>query len=206
MSSGLEIYLLDVTATQALVGSRNDQLLTVIRENYRADLDRDDDYHRRALAKGAPTADEALQAVLFGGPFSADREHAFQYGYAYHRLCSLTGAFLDNSSFMPHRGDWLHVVDAGLRKLGITAVSTSDFEDTDLPAPLPWCYTPMSGTWTHEQCLRALEQFEATKQAVDASGQAPPLEPEVVDAVFQCIGWLRHAATRPGSGIIGFKF
>ncbi|WP_370417109.1 hypothetical protein AB8O64_00465 [Streptomyces sp. QH1-20] len=46
-----------------------------------------------------------------------------------------------------------------------------------------------------------MAQFEATKKA----GHAPPLEPEVVEAVMQCIQWMRHAESRPGFGIIGFS-
>lgn len=75
---------------------------------------RDDDYFSHEIANGAPTTYEALRAVVYGGPFSDNKEHAFQYGYAYKRLCSLTGSFLDNSRFTPHRGSWLSVVDEGV--------------------------------------------------------------------------------------------
>ncbi|GHE31289.1 hypothetical protein GCM10017771_47620 [Streptomyces capitiformicae] len=193
------MYLLDVAATRALVASRDEQLLDVIRSKFGDDLARDDDWFKSEIEDGAPTAYEALRAVVHGGPFS-EEEHAFQYGYAYKRLCSLTGSFLDNSSFTPHRGDWLSVVDEGLTALGITAVSVEEFGYSDLPAPLPRTYMPGCGQWTHEQCLRALEQFEATK----AKGQPPALEPEVVEAVMECIGWLRHAESRSGFGVIGF--
>jgi len=201
MSSSLSVHLLDVTATRALVGSRDDQLLAVIREKFGDDLARDDDYFRHSIEGGAPTAYEALHSVVHGGPFSDDEEHAFQYGYAYERLCSLTGSFLANDCFTPHRGDWLSVVDQGLTALGITAVSVEAFGHAGLPDPLPWTYTPGCGEWTPDQCAQALEQFEVTKRA----GHAPPLEPEVVEAVMQCLGWMRHAEARPGFGIIGFR-
>ncbi|MEV5729981.1 MULTISPECIES: DUF7691 family protein [Streptomyces] len=205
MSSSLSVYLLDVAATRALVGSRDDQLLEVIRDNFADDLARDDDYFSHAIAQGAPTAYEALHAVVHGGPFSEEEGHAFQYGYAYKRLCSLTGSFLDNDCFTPHRGDWLSVVDQGLKALGITAVSVEEFGYGGLPAPLPYTFTPGCGEWTPQQTAQALDQFEATKRAVDESGQAPPLEPEVVEAVMQCLGWMRHAVARPGFGVIGFR-
>ncbi|MFE9558748.1 hypothetical protein ACFYOD_35455 [Streptomyces sp. NPDC006703] len=205
MSSGLSVYLLDVAATRALVGSRDEQLLEVIRTNFADDLARADDYFSDAIERGAPTAYEALEAVVRGGPFSEDQEVAFQYGYAYERLCELTGSFLDNSSFTPHRGDWLSVVDRGLRALGVTAVSVESFGYSDLPDPLPYTYTPGCGEWTPTSIAQALEQFESAKQAIDASGQAPPLEPEVVEAVMQCVGWMNHAAARPGFGVIGFR-
>ncbi|MEV6048694.1 DUF7691 family protein [Streptomyces xanthochromogenes] len=205
MSSSLSVYLLDVAATRALVGSRDEQLLTLIRDESADDLVRDDDYFQDEIAQGAPTSYEALQAVVHGGPFSKDSEHAFQYGYAYMRLCELTGSFLDNDSFTPHRGDWLSTVDQGLKALGITAVSVESFSDGDLPGPLPYTVTPGCGEWTSDQIARALEQFETTRQAVDAAGQAPPLDDEVVEAVTQCLGWMRYAAARPGLGVIGFR-
>jgi len=99
MSSGLSVYLLDVAATRAWVGSRNDELLEAIRAEFRDDIARDDDYHSYAIGQGAPTPDEALRALIHGGPFSQNQDHAFQYGYAYRRLCSLTGRFLPNEPF-----------------------------------------------------------------------------------------------------------
>lgn len=194
------MYLLDVAATRALVGSGDDQLLQVVRDNFGDELARDDDYFRYQIERGAPTAYEALRAVVHGGPFSEDKEHAFQYGYAYRRLCELTGSFLPNDCFMPFRGDWLSMVDEGLAALRVTAVSVESFSYSDLPDPLPYTYIPGCGEWTPGQIARALEQFEATK----AAGHAPPLEPEVVEAVMQCLDWMRHAESRPGFGVIGF--
>ncbi|MFI8965878.1 hypothetical protein ACIGO8_27630 [Streptomyces sp. NPDC053493] len=202
MSSSLSVYLLDPKATRALAGSGDEQLLEVIRDRFGDDLARDDDWFSSQIKDGAPTAYEALRAVVHGGPFDASEQHAFQYGYAYKRLCALTGGFLDNSSFSPFRGDWLEVVDEGLTALRITAVSVAEFGYSGgMPAGIPRAYDlPYCGEWTHEQCLAALEQFEQTKR----DGHAPPLEPEVVDAVMDVIGWLRHAEARPGFGVIGF--
>ncbi|MFJ3905573.1 hypothetical protein [Streptomyces sp. NPDC090025] len=201
MSSSLSVYLIDPKAARALVGSGDQSLLDVVRENFAADLASDDDWFSAEIEDGAPTAFEALTAVVRGGPFEAARHHSFPYGYAYKRLCSLTGSFLDNSAFSPFRGDWLEVVDEGLTALRITAVSVAEFGyGGGLPQPIPRDDLPRCGEWTHEQCLAALEQFERTKEA----GHAPPLDPEVVAAVRDVTGWLRHAAARPGFGVIGF--
>ncbi|MEU5402217.1 hypothetical protein ABZ348_23310 [Streptomyces sp. NPDC005963] len=206
MSSSLSVYLLDVAATRALVGSCDEQLLETVRRSFGDDLARDDDYFSSEIEQGAPTAYEALRAVVHGGPFSDDKNHAFQYGYAYRRLCELTGSFLDNSSFTPHRGDWLSTVDQGLAALGVTAVSVEEFSyGSGLPTPVPRAYTPGCGEWTPDRIAEALGQFDATKRAVDASGQAPPLEPEVVDAVMMCFAWMRRAQARSGFGVIGFR-
>lgn len=205
MSSSLSVYLLDVAATRALVGSRDDQLLGLIWNNFGDELARDDEYFGDVIERGAPTAYEAVRAVVDGGPFSHNEDHAFQYGYAYERLCSLTGSFLDNDCFAPHRGDWLSVVDGGLTALGVTAVSVEDFSSSGLPAPLPYTFTPGCGEWTPDHIAKAVRQFEAAQRAADESGQAPPLEKEVMEAVTQCLGWMRHAVARPGSGVIGFR-
>lgn len=205
MSSSLSVYLLDVAATHALIGCRDDDFLTAVRGGFEEDLVRDDDYHRHEIERGAPTADEALRAVVFGGPFSEDRDHAFQYGYAYRRLCELNGSFLPNDCFTPHSGDWLSVVDQGLKALGVTAVSVEAFSHGTPPAPLPYAYTPGCGEWAPDAIAEALRQFEAAQRAVDASGHAPTLEPEVVEAVMQCLDWMRRAQARPGFGLIGFR-
>ncbi|WP_246203796.1 DUF7691 family protein [Streptomyces tailanensis] len=63
MSSSLSVYLLDVAATRALVGSRDEQLLDVIRSKFGDDLARDDDWFKSEIEDGAPTAYEALRAV-----------------------------------------------------------------------------------------------------------------------------------------------
>ena len=201
MSSSLSVYLIDPTAARALVGSGDEQLLEIIRERFADQLAHDDDWFADAIADGAPSAYEALRAVVHGGPFDAPKHLVFPYGYAYKRLCSLTGSFLDNSSFSPFRGDWLEVVDEGLKALRITAVSVAEFGyGGGIPREIPTYDLPRSGEWTHAQCREALEQFERTK----AAGHAPPLDPEVVEAVMDVTGWLRHAASRPGFGVVGF--
>ncbi|MEU9123639.1 hypothetical protein AB0C96_27845 [Streptomyces sp. NPDC048506] len=199
MSSSLSVYMLDPKATRSLVGSRDEQLLQAIRDNFGDDLESDDSWFSSEIANGAPTSYEALHAVVHGGPFR-EGQYAFQYGYAYKRLCSLTGSFLDNSSFCPFRGDWLEAVDEGLRALRITAISVAEFGYYNgIPASIPHYDLPRCGEWTHEQCLEAHEQFEQTEKDT-----APQLEPAVVEAVRDVAGWLRHAAARPGFGIVGF--
>ncbi|MER5555677.1 hypothetical protein ABT001_29065 [Streptomyces sp. NPDC002793] len=206
MSSSLSVYLLDVARTRALIGSGDDQLLEVMRAEFGDDMARDDDYHRSSIETGAPTSDEALRAVIHGGPFDDDQNHAFQYGYAYKRLCSLTGRFLPNDCFTPHRGDWLSVVDQGLAAVGITAVSVDAFSDGPLPAPLPYTgYTPGCDEWTPDRIAQALRQFGDARRAAEESGQTPQPEPHVKEAVEQCLDWMRYAVARPGHGVIGFR-
>ncbi|MEV7214440.1 hypothetical protein AB0O31_15265 [Kitasatospora cineracea] len=202
MSSSLHVFLLDPAATRGLVGSGDERLLRLVHDRYGAELAADDDYFSFEIGRGAPSAAEALRAVVNGGPYSQDGQHAFQYVCAYQRLCWTTGRFLDNSSFSPFRGAWLDAVDEGLRALRITEVSVAEFGyNRGLPAGLPRSLDhPACGEWTHERCLAALEQFERTEH----DGHAPPLEPDVATAVSDVIAWLRQVAGRPGFGVIGF--
>ena len=203
MSYGLNVYLLDLDATHALIGSGDEQLLQVIRTRFADELAHADEYFRDEIENdGAPTAYEALRAVVHGGPYSESEEHASYYTYAYERLCSLTGSRLNNRPFSPYRGSWLSRVDDGLAAMRITAVSLESFEWSSALPGLPETETVRCGEWTPKQIARALEQFEATK----AAGHAPPLEPEVVEAIQGCIGWLRTAEQHPGFGIVGFVY
>ncbi|WP_406859233.1 hypothetical protein ABZO31_02680 [Streptomyces sp. HUAS MG47] len=201
MSSSLSVYLLDTEATRAFVGSGNEELLKAIRAEFGAEMAADDSWFSSEIADGAPTAYEALRTVVRGGPYPEERRYAFQYGYAYKRLCAMTGQFLDNSSFSPFRGDWLELVDEGLRALRVTAVSVAELGYYGgFPKGVPVYDLPRCGEWTQAQCLEALEQVEATMR----DGRAPALEPEIRAAVTDVIGWLRRAQARPGSGVVGF--
>jgi hypothetical protein len=64
---------------------------------------------------------------------------------------------------------------------------------------------PGYGEWAPDRIAEALRQLESSKRAAGASGQAPPLEPYVVEAVTQCVDWMRRAQARPGFGVIGFR-
>ncbi|MFJ5806261.1 hypothetical protein [Streptomyces sp. NPDC093093] len=209
MSSSLTVFQLDPEFTRAFVGSRDDEVIQAIHGEFGDEMARDDDGFSSAIASGAPTSAEALHALVYGGPFSESTQHAFQYGYAYKRLCTLTGSRLDNSWFCPFRGDWLEVVDEGLRALRITAISLAEFgRYRGFPSILPSYDLPRCGEWTHDQCVEALAQFEETRQ----EGHAQPLDPAVLDAVTEVVGWLRRAESarlrpaqaRPGSAIVGF--
>ncbi|MQS16323.1 hypothetical protein F7Q99_29940 [Streptomyces kaniharaensis] len=199
MSSGLSVYWVDPTEMRALVGSGNEPLLQAVRYSCEPHLAADDDYFSRQISEGAPTSLAALEAVMRGGPFSTDPHHAFQYGYAYRRLCERLGETLDNSEFMPFRGGWLETVDEGLRAVGVTAVSVAEFGGHGgMPSVIPTHDLPRSGEWSHERCLAALEEYEKGQGADQA------LAPEIVAAIAIVVGWLRDAASRAGFGVVGF--
>lgn len=197
MSSHLNVYLLDTAATRALVGSGDDRLLEVIRERFGGRLSAADTQFDHLIRTGAPTAYEALKAVVHGGPFG---EYAFQYRLAYERLCELTGYIGKADKFSHFRGDWLEQVDTGLRKLEVTAVSLFSFTMPQVPVPVAQTPELGYGEWSADQIAQALKQYEAASR----TGAEQPLDSEVGEAVAECLDWLRFAASKPWLGIAGF--
>ncbi|MEU3574562.1 hypothetical protein AB0E96_40080 [Kitasatospora sp. NPDC036755] len=200
MSSFLCAYLVDPAELRVRVCSGDDGAVDEALAYFGPSLDRSDEHFADEIAQGAPTALEALRAVVHGGPFSEDEDHSFQYGYAYRRLCWLVGRPLEVDSFGPFRGNWLEVVDDGLKAYGITAVSVADFQYGGLPAELPSCDVPSCGTWSAEDCRRALEQFARAER----EGRTPAPEREVAEAVAEVVGWLRLAERWKDADIVGF--
>ncbi|MEV7187045.1 hypothetical protein [Kitasatospora sp. NPDC093102] len=201
MSSFLRAYLVDPAELRARVGSGNEGAVDEALAYFGPSLDRSDEHFADEIAQGAPTALEALRAVVHGGPFSDSEDHAFQYAFAYRRLCWLVGQPLEVDSFGPFRGNWLEVVDEGLKAYGITAVSVADFQHGGgLPAELPHCDVPSCSTWPSEDCRKALDRFEQAKRA----GRTPAPEREVAEAVAEIVRWLRLAQHRKGADIVGF--
>ncbi|WP_316525390.1 DUF7691 family protein [Kitasatospora brasiliensis] len=200
MSSFLSAYLVDPAELRARVGSGNDGAVDEALAYFGPSLDRSDEHFTDEIAQGAPTAREALRAVVHGGPYSEDEDHAFQYGYAYRRLCWLVGQPLEVDSFGPFRGNWLDVVDEGLKAYGITAVSVAEFQYAGLPGNLPSCDVPSCGTWSAADCREALEQFEQAER----EGRTPVPEREVAEAVAEVVGWLRLAQRWKDGDIVGF--
>jgi hypothetical protein len=77
MSSSLTVFLLDPEVARGFVGSRDDDLMEAVRGHFGRDMASDDDWFSSEIADGAPTAAEALRAVVHGGPFDENRQHAF---------------------------------------------------------------------------------------------------------------------------------
>lgn len=200
MSRFLHPYLLMTDKVRALVGCGKEDLLDRVRAYHAGSLAAADDEFSHAIEEGAPTAAEALRALVHGGPYES-QEYSYQYAHAFEHLCSFSGEFLPNRSFAPFRGSWLDEVDKALEASGITAVSVSDFQyGSALPAGVPSTYEISCGEWSAEQCRKALEQYEQAER----EGRAPALDRYEAEAVAEVVSWLRHAAADPGPGIIGF--
>ncbi|KJS61625.1 hypothetical protein [Streptomyces rubellomurinus] len=200
MSSFLTVYLTDVEGKHELVGCADEEVVAEVADYFDAGLARADAESADEIANGAPTAREALRAVVFGGPY--DEEYGHQYRSAYRRLCAIDATDLDNRSFGPFRGRWLDVVDEGLRAHGITAVSLEDFfYGSGFPAGLPYSPDLSCGEWSPARCREALRQFESAERE---GRPAPALDRAVSEAVQEVLGWLRLAREVDTYGVIGF--
>ncbi|MFF2373210.1 hypothetical protein ACFVUW_02350 [Streptomyces xiamenensis] len=198
MSYALSLYLVDPVLVRGIVGGGDEKQRRMMGGRFKRELAQDDEWFADRIAEGAPTAYEALRAVIDGGPF--EKAHAFQYAYAYRRICAFHGKPLDNNSFSPFRYGWLSRVDEGLARLGVTAVEVSSFTYHDFPAPLPRPDdVPGHGVWSAADCSRALTQWESTTPE-----QRSALDGEVLEAVESIAEWLRRAAAKPGAGVMGF--
>jgi hypothetical protein len=197
MSSHLYTYLLDLPKIRALVGSGDEQLLEVIRQHFGDRMATADEQFDYLIEAGAPTAYEALRAVINGGPFG---HHAFQYRLAYQRLCELTGFDLSANVFSHFRGDWLDEVDKGLASLNVTAISLFYFTLPQVPVPVEQSPEVGYGEWSPDQIAQALHQFRTSV----SDGTARQGDPEVTAAVAECLSWMHVAESKPGLGIAGF--
>ena len=201
MGFALTLYVTPLDRVHAAVGSRDDKLRRMISGRFKDDMARTDRFLSSAIeAVGAPSMHDALRAVIEGGPF--ERAHAFQYYYAYERICRHFGKYLNNNDFSPFRGDWLAQVDAGFAALGVDMVEVSAFMHGAPPAPLPRPDDLLGyGEWTQSRCRQALAQYDAS--AAEARSQLPP---RVRDAIESCVGWMRAARAEASLGVVGFFF
>ncbi|MCX4719199.1 hypothetical protein OG818_26025 [Streptomyces virginiae] len=84
MSTALSLYLLETERTRGWVASGDKGFLKAVRSEYAAELVEDDTWFGDQIAAGAPTASEALEAVVNGGlravNVTAVSVADFQYG------------------------------------------------------------------------------------------------------------------------------
>lgn len=196
MSSFLSTYIQNIAAIRAIVGSGDSRLLETMREKCASDMAFDDEELDFLIDEGAPTAYEALQAVVHGGPYG---KHASQYLRAYQRLCVAHGVSLNCNDFAYLSGGWLNEVDNALKSMNVTAVSLFSFTDAQIPVPVEQSPVLGYGEWSADEIALALAQYEAAV----ASGLTAR-DPDVAHSVEQCVDWMRSAAKIPGYGIIGF--
>ncbi|NUQ95476.1 MAG: hypothetical protein HOY79_02550 [Streptomyces sp.] len=201
MSTSLRVVPLYPKQARELIGSRDEELLVAVKKWLRDELPRADDWFEDEIRQGAPTAEQAMRIVLQGGPFI--EEYAFQYGYAYERLCRYTGGggLTSTDSFSSMHYGWLKQVDEGMGRLGINAVSVEQLAQGTLPDPLPFADMPRYGEWSHEACTKGVAQWDAS-----TSEQRAALDPEVREAVGECVLWMQIGRANPGKVIAGFYF
>lgn len=197
MSFALTTYVVDLDVLHASVASQDDKLRRMIGGRFSQHLDFYDSQFDHVTDEGGPSIRDAIRAVIEGGPF--DEQYGFMYGYAYKWICEFHGRFLDNSHFSPMKAGWLETVDEGLKELGVTAVSVTGLSYGSPPAPIPSSGNESGGgEWSHEECQKALEQWEAATDEAKSG-----LDPYVLEAAQSAMEWCRIAAT-VGRGVAGF--
>ncbi|WP_227996177.1 DUF7691 family protein [Nocardia australiensis] len=191
----LNLYLVDLDAVDAMVGSGDQSHIDRIAGECAEELAASDGSCADRIAAGAPTAAEALATVIEGGPF--EHRYANDYLDAYESICSVIGVDLD-TVWGPFEFDWPARVDKGLTALGIR-VGVRMFAGTRLPGGLPDSNHAGFGSWTEQDCLDALQQWEATRPE-----QRAELDPDVLEGIEDCVAWMREVKRFPGARIAGF--
>ncbi|MFI6575358.1 hypothetical protein ACIBFB_06120 [Nocardiopsis sp. NPDC050513] len=196
MSYSLSVYVVDLDVLRGSAGSGDTRLRRMIGGRFKRHLASFDDQFDHSIDDGAPPIYEAIGAVIDGGPY--DERFAHMYHFAYKWICEFHGRFLDNDSFSPFRSGWPEQVDEELKGLGITAVSVAEF-GYGAPPKLPRVRDVHGyGEWSPAECQKALTQWEAVTPERKAA-----LDPYVLEAVEQCLGWCR-SADAAGRGVAGF--
>jgi hypothetical protein len=130
---------------------------------------------------------------LFTGQFTEGVTNS-RYGWAFEALCAALGDRLDNREFVPCKLAWYEKLDALLAANGVP------LRFLDLiyrpPIPLPeaddW---PCVGHWGRDD-LKALDALAEFVPGVS--------DPEMQRALASALDWLRAAAARPHTVIVGF--
>jgi hypothetical protein len=193
----LSVYVVDTAQVRQKLGSNSETLVDVVSSERGAWFAHEDRQWADQINEGAPTSADAVRLIIAGGPF--DEKYAYKYGYALQHLIACMGHHLSDDNFSSFRFGWLELVDEGLRNLGITAVNVTGLTCDGLPAPLPYTDHPSYGEWSHDECVKALAQWEASTEE-----QRGSLDRAVREAVEEAVTWMRDAAQDPDLGIACF--
>jgi hypothetical protein len=191
----LSLYVVDLETVDGMVGSKDNGHFERISVECAEDMTQLDEDSTEHIAEGAPTAAEALRAVIDGGPF--DQRYANDYLDVYESMCSVLGAELDNL-WGPVDFDWPARVDKGLTALGMR-VSVRTFASNRLPTGLPHPTMAGYGAWAEQDCSAALDRWAATLPE-----QRAGLEPDVLEGIENCVAWMQEVKRFPGTSIVGF--
>jgi hypothetical protein len=190
MSSSIYVYLVSTAQLKQGVGSGDGGLLSAIiidQDDFLARIDEIDEEAEFICA-------EAVADLIHGRTQEECPEYL--YGYALEAICAQVGKELANICPIVRASDWINDIDAQLVAAGVpVSLEMLVFGGSPVPIPTPEDY-PCIGTWPAEKIPTAL----AAMNALDLSS----FDDETETTFDQIKEWLKAAATKPGSSLIGF--
>lgn len=190
MSSGINVYLVDIERLKQAIGSGDQSLIDAIVKETRGFLSTIDDIDDEAEL----TCADAV-AELINGQISEDVP-GYLYGYALEAICAHLGEELPNVAQIAGASEWMEEVDQILERKGISVrFNGLVYHGSPVPIPEPDDY-PFIGQWTAAQVAAAVPAF----RAADLSD----LDAEMAETIRQMCAWAEAAASQPGSSIVGF--
>lgn len=190
----VQVLLLDIDKVHNVIGCSDDAVCQFVTDRRSAEFTSDAEHLAWYGDDRIPKLEDALRTVIAGGPYDDDYPH--RYNLAYREICEAFAMW--RSGHGPYRGDWLWEVDGGFRALGVDAIAFTEFEHMT-PGNLPIDMDGGYGEWTHEQCVRAVAQWDSSDPEKLAN-----LDPRVREWVESGINFASVAANSPGLGIGGF--
>ncbi len=116
MSYGIMAFAVDLDQIKAVIGSKDEQLLSRLQQSLSAKL-------FRLVAEGEEgeslTGSTVLGQLIRGEEYDRSWYYAHVYGYVLKYLCDHFGRSLPNSEWCPMRGEWAATVDEALEKAGV---------------------------------------------------------------------------------------
>ncbi|REE96211.1 DUF7691 family protein [Thermomonospora umbrina] len=126
---------------------------------------------------------QALRELFYGEPHTGTEGHT--YGYALKALCSTFGSLRDNGSWYPFGSGWPETVRNALADVGVK-FDPEDLMYSGPPVPLPSIDDfPVIG-----HVLR--DELRPTFEALNAADLSPIGDRQVVEAITELHGWMRH--------------
>jgi hypothetical protein len=196
MSMGLMVYLVPKRETAAVLGCRDEALLTDILEQMAGDIEELDEEFDTDSEEYGPgiTFTQAMQELFQGNLSQPDKYCAHIYTYAFELVCRYYGEWLGNRRFVPCRTEWLEHLDDLLSRHGVPL----RFHDLVNRCPikaLPYRDVFCLGHWKRTEAMRASPSLKQLLAVVQDEYEKLALE--------NAGEWLTAAREQPGSIIVG---
>jgi len=193
MSYGYMAWAVDIDKLKEVCGSKDEKLVRMICGRFKHDVADLDDTFDYLIRSGAPTARQALTALIDGAEMVG---HGAMYAYAFKLLVEHFGKSLDNSALYPTGLEFPGEVDKVLKAGGVTVISLSGLSYGSAPVKFPSPDDfPRFGHLTAEQVKQAQRQL----QAFTYDGN----DYDTTGAIANLRSWV-DTASASGRGIMAF--